>query len=423
MTDFATVPGAVLAPMTPTQMQEGFACGTISIERLNWLFQQLFGLVTSYTDCDGNPLSISAVLPTCAQMSAAIASAIAALPADKFLQGLAGYDPETNLVTLLMSDGSTVPVDLTGLVNDAVASVVLPTTLPPSGPAGGMLTGTYPNPGIDIDALAATLCGNAVFQACVTALAGGGGTAAPVAPAGAPFTDTGTEATGLAVTRGSFTGTGPITLAAAGLPAGVTFTDNGDGSWTLGGAWPAAGTYAYTVTATNVGGSTPAAGNHLVATAVAASAFNPLGTFAMTTVQGNDSSGITGSGHRWFGYVGTDITGLGYDMADDPDGPGGTLTPSIPAPYDIAALFWAEESGSLYLVAHETGAGANPSPPNSGWTTIAYPAPSGTVTLSRAAAIYTAQAGVMLSSDNSAVWKWQLLPLADRPSPGTVTIT
>ena len=51
----------------------------------------------------------------------AINNAIAALPGDKYLQGLQSYDAGTNTLTLLMNDGSTITVDMTGLVNDAVA--------------------------------------------------------------------------------------------------------------------------------------------------------------------------------------------------------------------------------------------------------------------------------------------------------------
>lgn len=51
----------------------------------------------------------------------AIAAAIAAIPGDVFLQGLNWYDAATNILTLNMSDGSTVAVDMTALVNDAVA--------------------------------------------------------------------------------------------------------------------------------------------------------------------------------------------------------------------------------------------------------------------------------------------------------------
>lgn len=55
--------------------------------------------------------------------AAYVNAAIAAIPAEKFLQGLQSYDANTNVMTLLMNDGSTVSVDLTALLNDAVASV------------------------------------------------------------------------------------------------------------------------------------------------------------------------------------------------------------------------------------------------------------------------------------------------------------
>lgn len=47
---------------------------------------------------------------------------IAALPGDKFLAGLAGYDNDTNILTLEMSDGSAVDVDLSSLLSDAVGT-------------------------------------------------------------------------------------------------------------------------------------------------------------------------------------------------------------------------------------------------------------------------------------------------------------
>ena len=53
----------------------------------------------------------------------AIDAAIAALPGDKFLQGLQSYNPATNIMTLLLSDGTTVPVDLSDLLADAIASI------------------------------------------------------------------------------------------------------------------------------------------------------------------------------------------------------------------------------------------------------------------------------------------------------------
>lgn len=60
---------------------------------------------------------------TPAYLAAAVAAAIAALPGDKFLQGLQSYDPATNTMTLVMNDSTTATVDLTGLLNDAVATI------------------------------------------------------------------------------------------------------------------------------------------------------------------------------------------------------------------------------------------------------------------------------------------------------------
>ena len=60
---------------------------------------------------------------TPAYVMAVVDAAVAALPADKFLQGLQSYNPATNIMTLLMSDATTVNVDLTGLLTDAVSSL------------------------------------------------------------------------------------------------------------------------------------------------------------------------------------------------------------------------------------------------------------------------------------------------------------
>lgn len=106
-------------------------------------------------------------------------------------------------------------------------------------------------------------------------------------PANAPFVNTGIEGSTMAITHGTFGGTAPITLAASGIPAGVTFADNGNGSYTLTGTWPAAGTYTYTVTATNAAGSTPLAGNQLISTAGAIAPIAPAtGPFTDTGVAG-----------------------------------------------------------------------------------------------------------------------------------------
>ena len=60
---------------------------------------------------------------TPAFVMAAIADALSGLPGDKFLQGLQSYDAATNSMTLLMSDNTTVVVDMTNLLNDAIASI------------------------------------------------------------------------------------------------------------------------------------------------------------------------------------------------------------------------------------------------------------------------------------------------------------
>jgi hypothetical protein len=54
---------------------------------------------------------------------------LAALPGDKFLQGLSSYDATTNVMKLAMSDGSTVDVDMTALINDAVSSIAVVTAV------------------------------------------------------------------------------------------------------------------------------------------------------------------------------------------------------------------------------------------------------------------------------------------------------
>ena len=72
--------------------------------------------------------------------------------------------------------------------------------------------------------------------------------AAPVAPVVPDLT--GNNGDPAAFTSDAFTGTGPLVLNEADLPGGMTFTDNGDGTFTIGGVFPAAGTTAVTVTAT-----------------------------------------------------------------------------------------------------------------------------------------------------------------------------
>lgn len=58
-------------------------------------------------------------------VKAAIDAAVAALPADKFVDGISAYNATTNVLTLSLSDGSTVDLDMTNLIADAVASVAV----------------------------------------------------------------------------------------------------------------------------------------------------------------------------------------------------------------------------------------------------------------------------------------------------------
>lgn len=127
----------------------------------------------------------------------------------------------------------------------------------------------------------------------------------------------------MAITHGNFTGTSPIALAASGLPAGVTFTDNADGSWTLGGTWPAPGTYPYTVTATNAAGSTPVAGNQLISTAPPSVSIIDCGTtftsptqpcvFSVTAVGSGPMTGIVWTVTPATGGTWTIVSGQGTD--------------------------------------------------------------------------------------------------------------
>lgn len=302
MTDFATAQGALLTPMTPLEMEDGFACGSLNINRLNWLFQELFAAKTAYVSCDGTPLNPTEALVSCAHLDAAIA----AIPADKYLQGLHAYNQTTNVLTLLMSDGTTVSVDMTDMVNDSVTTA-LANVLPADGSETVVLgsgaitvsgTGTGAAPyvvGLDIPALVSALCANTAFQDCIASLTGSQ-PSAPVAPSGSPFTDTGVEGTALSLTRGTFGGTAPIVLTASGIPAGVTFADNGDGSFTLTGTWPAVGSYSYDVTGTNTAGSFTVVGNTLVSTVAAALAWG--GTLISSVLDERISgSGLDGPGN------------------------------------------------------------------------------------------------------------------------------
>ena len=66
--------------------------------------------------------------------------------ADIYVVAWKSYDPATNTAVLQMSNGTTVSLNMSAVIADAISSIVLPSSLPPSGAAGGDLSGLYPSP-------------------------------------------------------------------------------------------------------------------------------------------------------------------------------------------------------------------------------------------------------------------------------------
>lgn len=177
---------------------------------MQWFEAQIATGAFSAVDCDGAPIASGDALATCQNLSDAIAAAVAALPADKFLQGLSSYNAATNVLTLAMSDGSTVDVDLTALVADAVASVPAPDgseTIVTAGPNATVTgTGTLADPYV----VAST----------------GGGTLATVADLLTPSASTGKIVTDNVLRTALGTGLDrQISIARAGVGVSVSNTD------------------------------------------------------------------------------------------------------------------------------------------------------------------------------------------------------
>ena len=104
----------------PSTVGAAIAAAIAAIPNAGDLLRGLVQLATS-ANYPQHTNNVDATTP--AYVKAALDAAIAALPGDKFLQGLQSYNAATNIMTLLLSDGSTVPVDLTGLMNDAIATI------------------------------------------------------------------------------------------------------------------------------------------------------------------------------------------------------------------------------------------------------------------------------------------------------------
>jgi hypothetical protein len=98
--------------------------GNLAANFAAFLTSRLPGIVAAtFLKCDGSAHQVADQIPTCAEMAAAIAAAIASIPMDKFMI-TAAYDDPSNTLTFTMSDGATVPVNLGSLIADILDEVV-----------------------------------------------------------------------------------------------------------------------------------------------------------------------------------------------------------------------------------------------------------------------------------------------------------
>ena len=97
-------------------------------------------------NCAGGQIGVGDSVVLCSELNAAVATlnaTIAALP-DVRLQALQSYDAATNTLTLLMSDDSTVPVNMTLLLNDAIQETIDEATITLTDAFGLDLANAFP---------------------------------------------------------------------------------------------------------------------------------------------------------------------------------------------------------------------------------------------------------------------------------------